>query len=204
MNFTSPYCSTDIGEFWRRWHITLSQWFRDYLYVPLGGGRVRFWAFNVLVVFVVSGIWHGAGWNFVLWGALHALFLMAARWSDGLNLFRPLAWTLTMLAVFYSWLCFYELDTTTLLSKMGLLLKPGAYTANALEETFRYISPGNRVVLTGLVAMVMATLSIEWWSIRRLNEPYGYLRRKPALMALVILTVLLAPGENNEFIYFAF
>lgn len=77
-NFRAPYLSTSIGEFWHRWHISLSSWFRDYLYIPLGGSRVRVsrWAFNILVVFLLSGLWHGASWTFVAWGGLHGLLLI--------------------------------------------------------------------------------------------------------------------------------
>lgn len=75
-NFAYPYFSRDIAEFWRRWHISLTTWFRDYLYIPLGGSRCGKWRtlFNTMVVFLVSGLWHGANWRFVVWGALHALF----------------------------------------------------------------------------------------------------------------------------------
>ena len=78
-NFRAPYLSSSIGEFWHRWHISLSSWFRDYLYIPLGGSRVRIsrWMFNIMVVFLLSGLWHGANWTFVLWGALHGLLLLA-------------------------------------------------------------------------------------------------------------------------------
>src|SRR5206468_5042002 len=86
LNFASPYCSTSSGEFWRRWHITLSQWFRDYMYIPLGGGRTKHWAGTVAIVFLVSGIWHGAGWNFLIWGALHACFLILNRVGAKLSL----------------------------------------------------------------------------------------------------------------------
>jgi D-alanyl-lipoteichoic acid acyltransferase DltB (MBOAT superfamily) len=74
-NFKTPYLSKNIAEFWHRWHISLSTWFRDYVYIPLGGSRVKFgrWAFNILVVFVLSGIWHGAAWTFLLWGFAHGL-----------------------------------------------------------------------------------------------------------------------------------
>ena len=74
-NFKSPYLSKNIAEFWHRWHISLSTWFRDYVYIPLGGSRVKFgrWMFNILVVFVLSGIWHGAAWTFLLWGLAHGL-----------------------------------------------------------------------------------------------------------------------------------
>ncbi len=74
-NFNTPYLAKSIAEFWHRWHISLSTWFRDYVYFPLGGSRVKFgrWAFNIMVVFVLSGIWHGAAWNFLIWGAAHGL-----------------------------------------------------------------------------------------------------------------------------------
>src|SRR5205823_9737486 len=89
-NFDRPYAAASVAEFWRRWHISLSTWFRDYLYIPLGGGRVRVprWCLNVLVVFVVSGLWHGASWTFALWGLLHGSYLIASRltkpWRDRL------------------------------------------------------------------------------------------------------------------------
>jgi D-alanyl-lipoteichoic acid acyltransferase DltB (MBOAT superfamily) len=77
-NFRQPYYARSIPEFWRRWHISLSTWFRDYVYLPLGGNRVKLphWVFNILVVFVVSGLWHGANWTFVIWGALHGIFMV--------------------------------------------------------------------------------------------------------------------------------
>jgi len=81
-NFSMPYISRSISEFWRRWHITLGAWMRDYLYIPLGGNRVSNKArlyFNLGLVFLISGLWHGASWNFVLWGAFHGLFLIADR-----------------------------------------------------------------------------------------------------------------------------
>lgn len=85
-NFRTPYLSRNVGEFWSRWHISLSTWFRDYLYIPLGGNRVLMprWALNILIVFTVSGLWHGASWTFVIWGALHGLMLLVERfWQLG-------------------------------------------------------------------------------------------------------------------------
>ena len=77
-NFRQPYFSTSLADFWRRWHISLSTWFRDYVYIPLGGNRVSGfrWVFNIMVVFILSGVWHGPSWTFVIWGALHGLWLM--------------------------------------------------------------------------------------------------------------------------------
>jgi D-alanyl-lipoteichoic acid acyltransferase DltB (MBOAT superfamily) len=79
-NFNRPYQSKSISEFWKRWHISLSSWFRDYLYISLGGNRVTIprWYFNLFIVFLVSGLWHGANWTFVIWGALHGFYLVFA------------------------------------------------------------------------------------------------------------------------------
>jgi alginate O-acetyltransferase complex protein AlgI len=81
-NFRTPYLSHNISEFWSRWHISLSTWFRDYVYIPLGGNRVNLlkWSFNIMVVFVLSGLWHGANWTFVVWGALHGLLMLLQRY----------------------------------------------------------------------------------------------------------------------------
>ena len=80
-NFERPYFARSITEFWRRWHISLSSFLRDYLYLPLGGGQVRLprWAVNVLIVFVLSGLWHGANWTFVAWGALHGFYYLGEK-----------------------------------------------------------------------------------------------------------------------------
>jgi len=85
VNFRQPYFSRSVGEFWQRWHISLSTWFRDYLYYPMGGNRVSKlrWCLNILVVFVVSGLWHGANWTFVIWGALHGIYLVGERLRSG-------------------------------------------------------------------------------------------------------------------------
>ena len=85
-NFRVPYLSSSIKEFWARWHISLSTWFRDYLYIPLGGNRVKVarWQLNLLITFVISGLWHGAAWTFVIWGFLHGFYLVASIWKDKL------------------------------------------------------------------------------------------------------------------------
>ena len=86
-NFNYPYLSKSVAEFWRRWHMSLGSWFRDYIYIPLGGNRVSKgrWVFNTLVVWMLTGMWHGAAWNFVLWGLLYALCLMAEKWIPALQ-----------------------------------------------------------------------------------------------------------------------
>src|SRR5205823_13685549 len=81
LNFNNPYAATSLGDFWNRWHISLSTWFRDYVYIPLGGNREGTLALyrNLIITFLISGFWHGASWNFVIWGALHALGVIVTR-----------------------------------------------------------------------------------------------------------------------------
>ncbi len=85
-NFKTPYLAKSVSEFWSRWHISLSTWFRDYVYIPLGGNRVKIprWSLNIMVVFMLSGLWHGASWTFVVWGALHGIMLLLERYFSKL------------------------------------------------------------------------------------------------------------------------
>jgi D-alanyl-lipoteichoic acid acyltransferase DltB (MBOAT superfamily) len=89
-NFKTPYFSKSVTEFWSRWHISLSSWFKDYLYIPLGGNRVAIprWSLNILIVFMLSGLWHGANWTFVVWGALHGLVLLIERYFSKIFMFE--------------------------------------------------------------------------------------------------------------------
>lgn len=117
-NFNAPYLAKSIPDFWRRWHISLSTWFKDYLYFSLGGNRVSVpkWYLNILVVFLVSGIWHGASWNFVIWGLLHGVIQviglqlnrwfpgLAAQTKSGLILFLYQVWTFVL--VTFAWIFF--------------------------------------------------------------------------------------------------
>jgi D-alanyl-lipoteichoic acid acyltransferase DltB (MBOAT superfamily) len=204
MNFLSPYCATGPAEFWRRWHVTLSQWFRDYVYVPLGGGRTRFWAFNVAVVFLVSGIWHGAGWNYLLWGGIHAALLIGARLTQRFTVRPGIGWAGTMAAVAFSWLFFYETDPTTLLAKLRILAMPRLYGPESVRGLLEVYGSANLVTLGGVLGLSALTLLAEWWSVKRHDRPYACLTTPRILTLLVVLTLLLAPGKNNGFIYFAF
>jgi D-alanyl-lipoteichoic acid acyltransferase DltB (MBOAT superfamily) len=205
MNFRSPYISTSATEFWRRWHVTLSQWFRDYLYIPLGGNRAGMWSFNILLVFVVSGIWHGAGWNFVIWGALHGCFLLInRRFGSRLKLPPAAAWLLTMLCAFFAWMSFYETRTPALIQKTVTILNPAQYSSAHLKEAVaRWSDPMQGGVLAFL-ALAGVVLLIEWLSERRCGRPYALFLKPSACVILVILTVLLNATSSNAFIYFAF
>ena len=204
LNFRSPYCSSNIADFWRRWHVTLSTWFRDYVYFPLGGSRVGFWAANLLIVFVISGIWHGAGWNFLIWGGLHGLFLLVYRLPVKVSLPRVAAFLLTHVCVFLAWLCFYETDTGELFRKLGLLLNPASYDTFALRAFFSACLSPNGLDIFGILGMIACVISLEMWSLRKRGEPYRFLRTRGAAVILIFLTVVLSPISNNDFIYFAF
>lgn len=116
-NFNRPYYSKSISEFWKRWHISLSTWFRDYLYIPLGGNRVAKWRWqlNLFIVFLVSGLWHGANWTYVIWGALHGFYLVFSIWTQKIrdfmvNIFKlkkvPAVHKFIQVAITFSLVCF--------------------------------------------------------------------------------------------------
>jgi len=129
-NFDHPYLATGPGDFWRRWHISLSSWFRDYVYIPLGGSRGGRWALsrNILITFLVSGLWHGASWNYVLWGAYHGMLLVIARQFPAApplaGIPRALVLALQTVVMFVlvnvGWLMFRETDTGYLLRDLTL------------------------------------------------------------------------------------
>ena len=113
-NFDRPYFATSVKDFWRRWHISLSTWFRDYLYIPLGGSRCsRIKKYrNIFITFLVSGLWHGANWTFVVWGGLHGLFQIIGDIKDSIipikkySIFKPFRIIITFILVLFAWIFF--------------------------------------------------------------------------------------------------
>jgi alginate O-acetyltransferase complex protein AlgI len=132
-NFRWPYCSRDMGEFWRRWHVSLSQWIRDYVYLPLGGSRrgERRTQLNLLISFGVSGLWHGAGYNFVVWGLWHGVMsIIDRRWrafgrARGVGLPAGVGRVLTLLGVMLGW-AFFSMDVHRAARVLGILFLGGA------------------------------------------------------------------------------
>src|SRR5262249_10104121 len=161
--------------------------------------------FTVALVFVVSGVWHGAGWNFIFWGALHGAYLIVNRLVR-VKLRSPalLGWAVTMGVTFYAWLCFYERSTPVLLAKLKVLSTPWAYSLGSWREATGHWSSSDGLVLGGFLLLATLVLTLEWLSVAQKKEPYYFLRRPGMVMTLVVLTVLLAPGRNNAFIFFAF
>ena len=205
LNFRCPYWAQDMREFWRNWHVTLGAWLRDYIYIPLGGRRVPWWALNTIFVFLVSGIWHGAGWGFLIWGLLHGIGVAVCSWREKWIPFAPLRWALTFAYTTAAWLFFLEPDSALLWQKVQSLVDPGAYSIRNLQQSAAAFSgPVNAVTTVMILAFALGFLVLEGIGTRRQIEPY-HLSRRPALCFVqVFLTVLLAPMEESAFIYFNF
>ena len=153
-NFNNPYNSRSITEFWRRWHMTLGQWMRDYLYIPLGGSKVNSKGrlyFNLGFVFLVSGLWHGASWNFVIWGAFHGLFLILDRLFlkkilDTIGVIPSVV--ITFLVVVIGWVFFAIEDLDVSLDYLGVMFNP-----NSMANTYVL---SNEVILTSIFALLFS------------------------------------------------
>nr|WP_246454911.1 MBOAT family protein [Thalassotalea piscium] len=139
LNFNSPYKATDIQDFWRRWHMTLSRWLRDYLYIPLGGNRKGAGRtyFNLMATFILGGLWHGAGWTFIVWGALHGGALAIHRIWQIVNVKLPayLAWTLTFLFINFTWVFFRANDIAS-----AFAMLKGMFGLNGVKGTAQFSS----------------------------------------------------------------
>lgn len=201
MNFNSPYTSGSISEFWRRWHISLTNWFRDYIYFNIGGSRTRWWAMNMMIVFLISGLWHGASWNFVIWGGLCGLGLIVHRLYKkmGVGMWPPIAWLLTMATCFYIWMFFYETRLDVLYDNTLRIIDPNGYNLTALRE---YLKKQNGVSMVFLLVAVV--ILVEFFSLKRRKDPYAWFTQVYVSAVLILLTVWFAPDTSSEFIYFAF
>jgi alginate O-acetyltransferase complex protein AlgI len=228
-NFDRPYHSLSIAEFWRRWNISLSSWFRDYLYIPLGGNRVSRprWAFNVLVTFLISGLWHGANWTFILWGGLNGVYLIVGElfspFGKAIAALRPVrqhprAWTALQLGTTFSLVCiswiFFRAATlgealyilTNLFRGVGGfargLFQPG-FAADKLGSMG--LEPVGWLVLIGSVALLEAIELVQ----RRGTIPQLFSRR-PLWMrwigyyALLLIILIFGVFGESPFIYFQF
>jgi D-alanyl-lipoteichoic acid acyltransferase DltB (MBOAT superfamily) len=204
INFLAPYISQNIQEFWRRWHVTLSTWFRDYIFIPLGGSRVRWTALNLLVVFTISGLWHGAGWNFIFWGGYHGLLLVGHRYiNQHISLPKFLSWALTLSSVMFGWLFFMETNSSRLLLKLQTLISPSAYSISNIREALISMDNRSGLVLTLVLALLVLSLEhIASWQDRK--QVYRFLLLPWSGKILLALVILLAARSSSQFVYFAF
>ncbi|HZS41823.1 MAG TPA: MBOAT family protein [Polyangia bacterium] len=214
-NFNYPYVSRSVTEFWRRWHISLSNWYRDYLYIPLGGNRgspARTY-FNLVTVFFLCGLWHGASWNFIIWGLIHGLFLVIERAGLGERLARApsvVARAYTLGVVLFGWVFFRAATLGSSAAMVAAML--GASRPHGLYPARLYLTPD---IVTALIAGVIGSAPILPWLRARRDEwtarfgdgfQIGWsLAGVAGVVALLAASAtLLAAGTYNPFIYFRF
>ncbi|MFZ1218231.1 MAG: MBOAT family protein [Chthoniobacterales bacterium] len=204
-NFDSPYCSESITDFWRRWHISLSTWLREYLYVPLGGNRrgTRRTYFNLVLTMLLGGLWHGASWNFVIWGGLHGGMLAFER-SQGRegfyhNLPRLFRIAFTFLIVLLGWVFFRASDLPRALQYLASMFGFGQPQAGAALLSGILYKP-YYLLSIGIAALVVWAGRQTWDWTQNMSLPKTALCFALGWLALVVL----ATQEYNPFIYFIF
>jgi alginate O-acetyltransferase complex protein AlgI len=221
-NFNKPYQSKSVNEFWKRWHISLSTWFKDYLYISLGGNRVTIprWYLNLFIVFLVSGLWHGANWTFVIWGALHGFYLVFALatqnirekinktlWLDKLPFLSTIT---TFILVAFAWIFFRANDTKSaffiaknIFAGIPDLINKISLRQPILEDLgLQY----KGLILSALLIVFLETVHYLQNKIN-IND---FLKRRPRYArwsiyyALIFCIIYLGTYENRQFIYFQF
>ena len=199
-NFDHPYLAVSFQDFWRRWHITLSRWFRDYVYIPLGGNRVSTlkWLRNMLIVWILTGIWHGSSVNFVLWGLWNFLFLVLERKVYRIK--NPvLGWIVTMLIVSGGWLLFRVTSVSQLKMYVRALLGRG------IPLNMLYIRSLDILWLIPLVGVSFLLLFVPLIRFpSKQKKQYGLLYDLFLFMILCISVFLIISGSYSAFIYFGF
>ena len=200
-NFNYPYLSKSVTEFWRRWHMSLGSWFRDYVYIPLGGNRVSKgrWVFNILVVWMLTGLWHGASWNFVLWGLLFAAVLLIEKWLPVLQkLPRILRHAYVLLIVLLSFVLFNAADLSQAVKDMaGLFGGLPLTTAESLYYLRSY-------AVVFAVSIVGATPLPKMLAARIPEKAMAVIEPVALIALLLICTAYLVDGSFNPFLYFRF
>lgn len=205
LNFRCPYWSSNLREFWKNWHVTLGAWLRDYIYLPLGGRRSSRWILNILIVFLISGIWHGAGWGFLIWGLLHGLGVAFCGLGKPWTQLGPIRCLTTFAYTTVAWLFFFESDPAAMKAKALSLVQPSAYAlSHFFELGSLFVNPSEAIITAMILGCAFVALAFEGLGFRNKIEPYHILRRPVACMALVFLIVFLAPMEESQFIYFNF
>lgn len=202
-NFNYPYISRSIVEFWKRWHISLTNWFREYVYFPLGGNRVSRakWIRNILIVWLLTGIWHGAGWNFLLWGLYYALFMLAERLFLG-KLLQKLPAALqhlyAMVVVLLGWALFAVEST----ERLGVYLKT-CFGAGAFFDSATAYQLVSYLPMLAILTVAATPLVKNLWG--RLHERAQELLSPVLILAALILcTASLVDASYNPFLYFRF
>ena len=217
-NFKRPYFSRSITEFWKRWHISLSSWFRDYLYIPLGGNKASVFrvSINLLVVFVVSGLWHGANWTFIIWGAINGVYLIAEKLTKNLkyNVAKrtglskvPKLYTLMQIGITFAlvnlgWIFF----RSNSISDAVYVLK-NLFSGISLNFSNVGIGTGwSQLIIVFVLIILMETMHViqERTGIKNFLSASPLLLRWLAYAAIVMTILLFGAFDGTEFIYFQF
>lgn len=213
-NFAYPYSARSIQEFWRRWHISLSTWFRDYLYIPLDGnrrGKARTLR-NLWIVFLLTGIWHGASWNFLIWGAIHGFFLMLERWRPIARLLevapRAFKHMYVIIVVMLAWVFFRAETLPEALRYVGVLIGFGDASAVSISVRAQFERLWMLIVFGAVLAVPVYPLLLEqcrpfWHKLEALAVD-DLLRAVYLAFVLIICASAMATDQYNPFIYFRF
>ncbi len=209
-NFNYPFISKSVAEFWRRWHMSLGTWFRDYVYIPLGGNRVSKlkWFRNILVVWFLTGFWHGADWTFIIWGLYFALFLLLekfflAKWLEKVPSFVRHIYVLIVMAV--SFVIFNANGAGGILSDLGGLVGVGGIPFATKESVYYLVSFLPLIIMAAIGATpVVKNLAVKFRESKKLGKVANVL--EPIVMAvlLIVVTAYLVDSSANFFLYFRF
>ena len=205
-NFNYPFISRSISEFWRRWHMSLGGWFRDYVYIPLGGNRVKplRYVFNVLAVWALTGLWHGAAWNFVLWGLLFAVLLTAEKFLPGGLMKKLPGWAVrvpVLVILLMSFVLFNAASPAQAWADIGGMMGLGGLPAVTAESLYYLRSYGVLLVLAALGATpLFKNLAL------RAEGSKAFAVAEPLVLCALLLavTAFLVGGSFNPFLYFRF
>ncbi|MDD7487895.1 MAG: MBOAT family protein [Clostridiales bacterium] len=208
-NFNYPYISASITEFWRRWHISLGSWFRDYVYIPLGGNRVSKakWLRNILVVWMLTGLWHGASWTFVLWGLGFAVLLVAEKLVCGRLLQRThvLKHVYTLLLVTLSFVLFNADSVSEAVSQLGAMFGAGGLPLVSTEGVYYLKSYAGTFLFAAIGATPLVSNAISRFGKTRFGaQALTVLQPLVMLALLAACTAFLVDGSFNPFLYFRF
>ena len=203
-NFNYPYLSRSVTEFWRRWHMTLGSWFRDYVYIPLGGSRTSTikWVRNVLIVWMLTGIWHGASWNFLLWGLYYGILLLVEKFFLGKYLKgKVLSRIYVMLLTILGFVLFHSATASEALTEIGRMFGLGGLPV--VNATALYYLKSYAVLL---VLCALGSTPLPKYLAGKIQAQKAIVVLQPAMVLAVLLlvTACLVDGSFNPFLYFRF
>jgi D-alanyl-lipoteichoic acid acyltransferase DltB (MBOAT superfamily) len=208
MNFKRPYLAFSPIEFWRRWNITLSQWFRDYIYFPMGGNRVSIWkfVFNILVVFILSGFWHGANWTFIIWGLVHGIFVLSSYLKEKtfprLEVSKFVGTITTFILVSFAWIFFRSSNLQEAFLIIKRIISPKTIQAVDGEFDERSLLVYSAI---GILIIILTDLCAEYRPLKfQLLHSKNEWVRMVTCVGIIVAIILFGVFDGSQFIYFQF